>query len=82
MSANVARDQLARCARMPIRLLGDAVLRRRAWEIADQLGWASTYNAEYVALTQLHADAFVTLDRELARSVERIVAIASTEALR
>jgi indolepyruvate ferredoxin oxidoreductase alpha subunit len=46
------------------------------------LGWASTYNAEYVALTQLHADAFVTLDRELARSVERIVAIASTEALR
>ena len=49
---------------MPIRLLGDAVLRRRAWEVADQLGWASTYDAEYVALTQLQADAFVTLDAE------------------
>ena len=43
------------------------MLRRRAWELADQLGWASTYDAEYVALTQLQADAFVTLDAELAR---------------
>jgi len=42
----VAREHLARVARMPIRLLGDAVLRRRAWEVADQLGWASTYTAE------------------------------------
>jgi predicted nucleic acid-binding protein len=66
---------------MPIRLLGDAVLRRRAWELADQLGWASTYNAEYVALTQLQADAFVTQDADLARSVEGIVAIASIDAL-
>jgi hypothetical protein len=49
--ADVARDRLARIGRMPIRLLGDAVLRRRAWELADQLGWASTYNAEYLALT-------------------------------
>jgi predicted nucleic acid-binding protein len=71
--ADVARDHLKRIASMPIRLLGDAVLRRRAWELADQLGWASTYNAEYVALTQLQADAFVTLDAELARSVEGIV---------
>jgi predicted nucleic acid-binding protein len=80
--ADVARDRLASIWRMPIRLLGDAVLRRRAWEVADQLGWASTYNAEYVALTQLQADAFVTLDGELARSVEGIVAIASIDALR
>ena len=80
--ADIARDRLARIGRMPIRLLGDAVLRRRAWELADQLGWASTYNAEYVALTQLQADAFVTLDAELARSVEGIVATASVDALR
>ena len=80
--ADVARDRLTRIARMPIRLLGDAVLRRRAWELADQLGWASTYNAEYVALTQLQADAFITLDPELARSVEGIVATASIDALR
>jgi predicted nucleic acid-binding protein len=79
--ADVARDRLRFIGRMPIRLLGDAVLRRRAWDLADQLGWASTYNAEYVALTQLQADAFITLDPELARSVEGIVATASIDAL-
>jgi predicted nucleic acid-binding protein len=80
--ADIARDRLARVGRMPIRLLGDGVLRRRAWDLADRLGWASTYNAEYVALTQLQADAFVTLDAELARSLEGIVATASIDALR
>jgi predicted nucleic acid-binding protein len=80
--ADVARERLTRIGRMPIRLLGDAVLRRRAWDLADQLGWGSTYDAEYVALTQLQADALVTLDPELARSVEGIVATASIDALR
>ena len=80
--ADVGRDRHTRIRRMPIRLLGDAVLQRRAWELADQLGWASTYNAEYLALTQLQADAFVTLDAGLARSVEGIVATASIDALR
>ena len=80
--ADVARERLAHVGRMPIRLLGDAVLRRRAWEVAEQLGWAETYDAEYVALTQLQADAFVTLDAELARSVEGIVTTASIDALR
>jgi predicted nucleic acid-binding protein len=67
---------------MPIRLLGDAVLRRRAWDVAEQLGWAETYDAEYVALTQLQADAFVTLDAGLARQVDGIVTTATIEALR
>ena len=61
--AEVARNRLARIRGMRIRLLGDAVLQRRAWELADQLGWASTYDAEYVALTQLQADAFVPWTR-------------------
>ena len=81
LPVDVARERLTRIGRMPIRLLGDAVLRRRAWDLADQLGWASTYDAEYIALTQLQADAFVTLDVELARSVEGIVATASIDAL-
>jgi predicted nucleic acid-binding protein len=76
-----ALDRLARVQAMRIRLLGDAVLRRRAWELADQLGWAGTYEAEYLALTQLQADAFVTLDPELARRVEGIVPTAPVQAL-
>jgi predicted nucleic acid-binding protein len=80
--ADVARERLARIGRMRIRLLGDAVLRRRAWDVADRLGWASTYDAEYVALTHLQADALVTLDAELARAVEGIVTTASIDTLR
>ena len=79
--ADVAREHLARIARMKIRLLGDAVLRRRAWEIADELGWASTYDTEYLALTQLQADAFVTLDAKLARAAKSVVEVASIDAL-
>jgi predicted nucleic acid-binding protein len=81
LAADVARDLLARIGRMPIRLLGDAVLRRRAWDLADELGWDSTYDAEYLALTQLQADAFVTLDAKLARSARKVVAVASIEEL-
>jgi predicted nucleic acid-binding protein len=81
LPADVARDRLARIGRMPIRLLGDGVLRRRAWDVADRLGWASTYEAEYVALTELQADAFITLDPDLARRVTGVVAIASIDAL-
>jgi predicted nucleic acid-binding protein len=82
VAPDVALDRLARIRAMPIRLLGDAVLRRRAWDVAERLGWAETYDAEYVALTQLQADAFVTLDTELARRVEGIVPTATIEALR
>jgi predicted nucleic acid-binding protein len=82
LPADVARERLERIGRMRIRLLGDAVLRRNAWEVADRLGWASTYDAEYVALTLLQADAFVSLDADLARSVAGIVATASIDALR
>ena len=80
--ADAARDRLARVGAMRIRLLGDAVLRRKAWLVADELGWAETYDAEYVALTQLQADAFVTLNAELPGRVTGIVATAGVDALR
>ena len=81
IAPDVALDGLTRIRALPIRLLGDAVLRRRAWELADQLGWAETYDAEYIALTQLQADAFVSLDTELARRVGGVVPTATIEAL-
>ena len=64
-----------------IRLLGDRVLQNVAWQVADQLGWSDTYNAEYVALTQLQADAFITLDGQLAHAVKDLVTVAPIEAL-
>src|SRR4051794_2543164 len=70
LSAAEARERLGRLQRLQIRLLGDGVLRRTAWTVADQLGWASTYDAEYVALAQLQGDYLVTLDASLAGAVE------------
>ena len=81
LTADVAKERLDRIHRLPIRLLGDAVLRRRAWDLADRLGWAETYDAEYVALTQLQADALVTLDPQLAAAVAGIVPTAGIDDL-
>jgi predicted nucleic acid-binding protein len=81
LPSETARERIKRVNAMPIRLLGDAVLRRRAWDVADRLGWAETYAAEYVALTQLQADALVTLDKRLAKQVAGLVTVAPLGAL-
>lgn len=81
LAPDAARERLTRVNRMPIRLLGDASLRQRAWKVADELDWAETYAAEYVALTLLQGDAFVTLDRKLARAASRLVDVVSYDAL-
>jgi predicted nucleic acid-binding protein len=66
---------------LQLRLLGDRVLQRLAWRIADQLEWPDTFVAEYIALTQLQADAFVCMDRELSSAVSGIVVVASIDDL-
>jgi predicted nucleic acid-binding protein len=76
-----ARRQLDYVHGLQLKLLGDRVLHRTAWEVADKLGWPSTFDAEYVALTQLQADALITLDRELADAVTNLVTVAPFEAL-
>ena len=76
-----ARMILERVGKLPIRLLGDAVLRRRAWDIATKFGWDSTFDAEYIALTQLQGDVLVTLDRKLARSAKDTVTTTTIEAI-
>lgn len=65
-----------------IRLLGDRVLQSVAWKVADQLGCADTFTAEYIALTQLQADALITLDPRLADAAMKLVTVAPVEALR
>ena len=81
MSKKDADRHLDYLRALRIRLLGDRVLQNRAWLIADQIGWADTMDAEYVALTQLQADAFVTLDANLARAVTGLVTVAPVRAL-
>ena len=67
---------------LKVRFLGDKVLQRQAWKVANLLGWQTTYDAEYVALTMLQGDAFVTPDEELARTASALVKTAPIEALR
>jgi predicted nucleic acid-binding protein len=72
---------LDRMRSLRIRLLGDRVLQSVAWKVADSLAWPDTLTAEYVAVTQLQADAFVTLDPALADAVKDLVRIAPYEEL-
>lgn len=51
----------------PIERLDPPDLRRQAWQVADQLGWAKTYDAEYVALAQILDIPVLTRDRRLER---------------
>ena len=75
-------ERVTRINSLKVRFLGDKVLQRTAWRVAEQLGWETTADAEFVALTQLQADAFVTSDAELARTVSRLVRTATIDALR
>jgi predicted nucleic acid-binding protein len=72
-----ANARLDHMRALNIRFLGDRVLQRVAWDVAEELGWTDTSLAEYVALTKLQADALVTLDASLARSLEGIVPLTS-----
>lgn len=81
MTKKDAERQLDYVRGLRIRLLGDRVLQSTAWRVADQLGWPDTFDAEYVALTQLQADALVTLDDQLAQAVKDLVTVAPVEAL-
>jgi indolepyruvate ferredoxin oxidoreductase alpha subunit len=81
ISASEGIERVTRINSLKVRFLGDKVLQRTAWRVADQLGWETTYDAEFVALTQLQADAFVTSDSDLARSVSGLVETATVDAL-
>jgi predicted nucleic acid-binding protein len=82
ISAAEGIERVSRINSMKVRFLGDRVLQRQAWKVADQLGWATTYDAEFVALTRLQGDVFVTSDDDLARAVSGLVETATIDALR
>ena len=61
-----------------IRFLGDRSLEDHAWRLAVELNWPDVHQAQYIALTQLQADALVTADGELAAAASAFVTVAST----
>ena len=60
-----------------VRPRGHRRLGREAWRIADELGWAKTYDSEYVALAALLGCRLVTLDARLRRGADRLGLVVS-----
>jgi predicted nucleic acid-binding protein len=58
---------------MKMRLLGDRVSRRTAWQIAMEHGWDIIQDAEYLAVAKLQADALVTVNPVLAAKAAGVV---------
>ncbi len=60
--AQIALDRLTVANVSPRRPKG---LIEEAWRVADRLGWAKTYDAEYLALARLLRCRLVTTDAKL-----------------
>lgn len=67
--AEVTRVRLERA---PISRRAPARLGDEAWRVATELGWAKTYDAEYVALGLLLDARVVTLDARMRRGADRL----------
>ncbi len=70
-----------RTTEIKMRLLGDRVSRRTAWQPARQHDWHTLRDAEYLAITRLQADALVTVDPSLAVTARDVVAVAALDDL-
>jgi predicted nucleic acid-binding protein len=81
LTEEVALQRHERLTELKMRLLGDRVSRRTAWRIAREQGWRTTYDAEYLAVTRLQADALVTVDPALATKAKNVVPLAPLGAL-
>jgi predicted nucleic acid-binding protein len=70
-----------RMTEMKMRLLGDRVSRRTAWRLARRHDWDTLRDAEYLAVTQLQADALITVDPSLAAAAQDLVTVAAIDKL-
>jgi predicted nucleic acid-binding protein len=67
-----AKTMLERLLKAPVEIRTPDGLIQAAWKVADELGWAKTYDAHYVALAQLLKCRLVTIDERLLRGVARL----------
>lgn len=72
ISIDQAEMILRRFAEFPVQRRTPRGLWARAWEIAEQLGWARTYDVEYVALADLLHCRLLTIDQRLRRGAARL----------
>jgi predicted nucleic acid-binding protein len=75
VSRDLGHAALERFLAAPIGSRRHTRLTRESWRIADELGWAKTYDAEYVALARLLGSRLLTVDARLRRTASRLVEI-------
>ncbi|HJP72394.1 MAG TPA: type II toxin-antitoxin system VapC family toxin [Candidatus Limnocylindria bacterium] len=75
ISPELARIAADRLDSSNIRSRRPRRLRAEAWSIADHLGWAKTYDAEYVALASLLGCQLMTIDARLQQRAGHLVDI-------
>jgi predicted nucleic acid-binding protein len=63
---------LARLLKAPVQIQRPDGLIQAAWRVANELGWATTYDAQYVALAQMLDCLLVSIDERLLRGVARL----------
>jgi predicted nucleic acid-binding protein len=75
----IAADLATRAIRWleatPIDAYASATLIAAAQQLARRMGWAKSYDAEYVVLAQRQDAALLSLDARLVRSVSRLVRV-------
>jgi predicted nucleic acid-binding protein len=73
ISTQLAEIALERLATADVSGRRPKGLTAEAWRIADQLGWAKTYDAEYLALARLLRCRLVTTDAKLKAAASRLL---------
>jgi predicted nucleic acid-binding protein len=61
-----------RLASAPVDRVEHPGLHDEVWRVCEEMGWAKTYDAEYVALARLLGCRLVTLDARLRRGADRL----------
>jgi predicted nucleic acid-binding protein len=70
LTPDQANAAFAKLQTLPIRQISLSGQRQRAWEIATQYGFATVYDASYLALAQLRDCEFWTADERLFNRVK------------
>lgn len=72
LSAEQADRARRRLSDADVKLRTHSGLADESWRIADDLGWAKTYDAEYLALASLLGCRLVTVDARLRKGTDRL----------
>jgi predicted nucleic acid-binding protein len=76
-----AEDALEALGQAPIAIHPTESVAADAYRLARRLGWARTYDAEYLALAERLGCALLTVDARLAKTAERVVGLVPLESI-